>query len=63
MLKKKEEGRKFQETHFHSTMRTLQMGKANGCNCVWYVEPPKDEDEVIKCNCFVPPPRAVVRNN
>ena len=33
MIKKTEEGQKFQEMHFYSDLCTFLINKVNGCNC------------------------------
>ena len=48
ILKKTEEERKSQEKNFHSTMCTFQMEKINSFNCIWCVEPLRDEAELMK---------------
>ena len=63
MFKKTEDGRKFQEIHFRSTICTFQMEKVNGWNCAWCIQRPDDEAEAMKCKVFIPPPRTVARNN
>ena len=55
MFKKKEEGRTFQDAHFRSNMCTLQSQKVDGCSCVYCSLPPKNQEESIICQGFIPP--------
>ena len=39
------------------------MENVNGFNCEWCIQPPKDEDEIMKFKGFIPPPSSVFRTN